>query len=203
MRKLRVGVLISGRGSNMRALVEAGRDPDCPAEVVLVASNVAEAGGIVWAKEQGIATAVVNHKNYASREAFDTAMNAELQKHNLDLICCAGFMRIMTSVLIAPWSGRMLNIHPSLLPDYKGLHTHARAIADGRSEAGCTVHFVTEELDGGPIVAQARVPILIGDTEDALSARVLAEEHPLYVKALAQVATSLAARLQVIQRRAD
>jgi phosphoribosylglycinamide formyltransferase 1 len=199
MRKLRVGVLISGRGSNMRALVEAGRDPDYPAEVVLVASNVAAAGGIAWAKEQGIATAVVNHKNYASREAFDTAMNAKLQKHNLDLICCAGFMRIMTSVLIAPWSGRMLNIHPSLLPDYKGLHTHARAIADGRSEAGCTVHFVTEELDGGPIVAQARVPILIGDTDDAVSARVLAEEHPLYVKALAQVATSLAARLQVIQ----
>jgi phosphoribosylglycinamide formyltransferase 1 len=190
MRKLCVGVLISGRGSNMRALVEAGRHPKYPADVVLVASNVADAGGIVWANEQGIATAVVNHKDYASRETFDAAMHAELQKHNLDLICCAGFMRIMTSVLIAPWSGRMLNIHPSLLPDYKGLHTHARAIADGRSEAGCTVHFVTEELDGGPIVAQARVPILADDTEEILSARVLAEEHALYVRALAQVAAS-------------
>jgi phosphoribosylglycinamide formyltransferase 1 len=194
MRKRRVGVLISGRGSNMRALAEAGRDPNYPAVVVLVASNVADAGGIIWAKAQGIAAAVVDHKQFPSREAFDAAMNAELQKHNLDLICCAGFMRIMTSVLIAPWSGRMLNIHPSLLPDYKGLHTHARAIADGRSDAGCTVHFVTEELDGGPIIAQTRVPILPDDTEETLSARVLAEEHPLYVKALAQVASSLATR---------
>jgi phosphoribosylglycinamide formyltransferase 1 len=194
MGKLRVGVLISGRGSNMRALVNAGRDPDYPAEVVLVASNVADAGGIAWTKKHGIATAVIDHKQFPSREAFDAALNLELQKHRLDLICCAGFMRIMTSVLIAPWSGRMLNIHPSLLPDYKGLHTHARAIADGRNEAGCTVHFVTEELDGGPIVAQVRVPILPGDTEDALSARVLAEEHPLYVKALAQVAASIATR---------
>jgi phosphoribosylglycinamide formyltransferase-1 len=191
MQKARVGVLISGRGSNMRALVEAGRQTDYPAEVVLVASNIAEAGGIAWAKEQGIATVIVNHKDYTSREAFDAAMNAELQKHNLDLICCAGFMRIMTSTIIAPWSGRMLNIHPSLLPDYKGLNTHARAIADGRKEAGCTVHFVTEELDGGPIIAQARVPILQGDTEETLSARVLAKEHPLYVKALRQVAASI------------
>ena len=190
MRKKRVGVLISGRGSNMRALVEAGRNPDYPAEVVLVASNVVDAGGIAWANEQSIATVVVKHRDYPSREAFDAALNAELQKHNLDLICCAGFMRIMTSVLIAPWSGRMLNIHPSLLPDYKGLHTHARAIGDGRKEAGCTVHFVTEELDGGPIIAQARVPVLPGDTDATLSARVLAEEHPLYVKALAQVAAS-------------
>ena len=188
MRKKRVGVLISGRGSNMRALVEAGRNPDYPAEVVLVASNVVDAGGIAWAKAQGIATVVVKHRDYTSREAFDSALNAELQKHDLDLICCAGFMRIMTPVLIVPWSGHMLNIHPSLLPDYRGLHTHARAIADGRKEAGCTVHFVTEELDGGPVIAQARVPILLGDTEEALSARVLAEEHPLYVKALAQVA---------------
>jgi phosphoribosylglycinamide formyltransferase 1 len=191
MRKKRVGVLISGRGSNMRALVEAGRQPDYPAEIVLVASNVADAGGIAWAKTQAIPTAVVSHKDFATREAFDAAMNAELQKHDLDLICCAGFMRIMSSVLIAPWSGRMLNIHPSLLPDYKGLHTHARAMADGQKEAGCTVHFVTEELDGGPVVLQARVPIMADDTEEKLAARVLAEEHPLYVKALAQVAFAL------------
>ncbi len=191
MRKKRVGVLISGRGSNMRALVEAGRAPNYPAEVVLVASNIADAGGLAWARENGIATAVVNHRDFPSREAFDAAMYAELQKHDLDIICCAGFMRIMTPVLIAPWAGRMLNIHPSLLPDYKGLHTHARALADGRTEAGCTVHLVTAELDGGPIIAQARVPILPGDTEEALARRVLAEEHPLYVRALAQVANSL------------
>ena len=184
MQKKRVGVLISGRGSNMKALVQAGRDPCYPAEVVVVASNVPDAGGIAWAKERGIATALIDHKQFASREAFDAAMHAELQRHKLDLVCCAGFMRIMTPVLIDPWAGRMLNIHPSLLPDYKGLHTHARAIADGRTEAGCTVHVVTAALDDGPIIAQARVPILPGDTEQTLAERVLAKEHPLYVKAL-------------------
>jgi phosphoribosylglycinamide formyltransferase 1 len=188
MKKARVGILISGRGSNMRALVEAGRDANYPAEVVLVAANVPDAEGIVWAREQGITTAVVNHKDYTSRENFDAALNEELQKHNLDIICCAGFMRIMTFVLIAPWRGRMLNIHPSLLPSYKGLHTHERAIADGAKTAGCTVHFVTEELDGGPIVAQASVKVLADDTAETLQQRVLQAEHPLYVKALGLVA---------------
>jgi phosphoribosylglycinamide formyltransferase 1 len=186
--RMRVGVLISGRGSNMMALVEASRDPSYPAEIVCVVSNRPDAGGLNYARAQGIAAHVVNHKDFNSRESFDEAMNAYLQSQALDLICCAGFMRIMTPVLIRPWEGRMLNIHPSLLPAYRGLHTQKRAIADGVKFAGCTVHFVTEELDGGPIVAQASVPVLPDDTPNTLAARVLEKEHPLYVKALAMVA---------------
>jgi phosphoribosylglycinamide formyltransferase 1 len=189
MQKKRVGVLISGNGSNMRALVEAARAPDYPADIVFVGSNKPEAKGLEFAGSQGLANAVVNHKNYPSRETFDAAMNAELQKHHLDFICCAGFMRIMTPVLIAPWAGRMLNIHPSLLPAYPGLHTHERAMADGAKTHGASVHFVTEELDGGPVIAQTAVPVLAGDTADTLAARVLMIEHPLYVKALALVAS--------------
>jgi phosphoribosylglycinamide formyltransferase 1 len=186
--RMRVGVLISGRGSNMMALVEASRDPSYPAEIVCVVSNRPDAGGLNYARAQGIAAHVVNHKDFSSRETFDEAMNLYLQSQALDLICCAGFMRIMTPVLIRPWEGRMLNIHPSLLPAYRGLHTHERAIADGVKLVGCTVHFVTEELDGGPIVAQASVPVLPDDTPNTLAARVLEKEHPLYVKALAMVA---------------
>jgi phosphoribosylglycinamide formyltransferase 1 len=189
MIKKRVGVLISGRGSNMRALVEASRDPDYPAEIVFVASNKPDAAGLSFARENKIATAVVNHKGFSTRETFDAALNAELQKHTLDLICCAGFMRIMTPVLITPWAGRMLNIHPSLLPLYKGLHTHERALADGAKIHGASVHFVSEELDGGEVIAQAEVPVLPGDTPSTLSARVLGVEHGLYVKALAMVAS--------------
>ena len=189
MQKKRVGVLISGRGSNMRALVEANRAPDYPAQIVCVASNIADAGGLDYARAQGIATIVMPHKQFASREAFDAALNAELQKHNLDLICCAGFMRIMTPVLITPWAGRMLNIHPSLLPLYKGLHTHERALADGAKVHGASVHFVSEELDGGEVIAQTEVPVLPGDTPETLATRVLGIEHPLYVKALAFVAS--------------
>ncbi len=189
MQKKRVGVLISGRGSNMRALVEASRDPSYPAEIVFVASNKSDAVGLDFARQCGIATTVVSHKDYSTREAFDAALNVELQKHDLDLICCAGFMRIMTSVLIQPWQGRMLNIHPSLLPLYKGLHTHERALADGAKVHGASVHFVSEELDGGEVIAQTEVPVLPDDTADTLSARVLGIEHGLYVKALALVAS--------------
>jgi phosphoribosylglycinamide formyltransferase 1 len=192
MQKKRVGVLISGRGSNMRALVDAARAPTYPAEIVFVASNKPDAAGLDFAKSHGIATAIVNHKDYATREDFDAALNAELQKHKLDLICCAGFMRIMTPVLIKPWTGRMLNIHPSLLPNYTGLHTHERALADGAITHGATVHFVTEELDGGPVIAQAAVSVLDNDTPETLAARVLEIEHPLYVKALALVASGQA-----------
>ena len=188
MIKQRVGVLISGSGSNMQALVKASRAPDYPAEIVCVVSNKPEAGGLKIAQHEGIATHVVNHKNYASREAFDAALNTYLQSQNLDLIACAGFMRIMTPVLIAPWQGRMLNIHPSLLPLYKGLHTHERAIADGQKFGGCSVHYVTLELDGGPVIAQVQVPIFSGDTGETLAARVLIEEHKIYAKALAEVA---------------
>jgi phosphoribosylglycinamide formyltransferase 1 len=191
MRKLRVGVLISGRGSNMKALVEAGKAPDYPAEVVFVLSNVPDAAGLDYAKEEGIATAVVDHRQHGTRESFDAYVHAELLKNDLQLVCCAGFMRIMTPVLLRPWEGRMLNIHPSLLPLYKGLHTHARALADGATEHGASVHFVMDELDGGEVIAQAKVPVLPGDTPETLAARVLAVEHPLYVEALKNVASKI------------
>lgn len=189
MHKKRVGVLISGRGSNMRALVEASRDPAYPAEIVLVASNRPGAGGLDYACQQGIQTACVDHKQFASRESFDAVLNTELQQHALDIICCAGFMRIMTPVLIRPWEGRMLNIHPSLLPLYKGLHTHERALEDHAKTHGASVHFVSDELDGGEVITQTAVPVLPHDTAETLAARVLEIEHPLYVKALALVAS--------------
>jgi len=189
MQRKRVGVLISGRGSNMQALVEAARDPSYPAEIVHVVSNKPDALGLSYATAQGISTYVLSHRSHASREDFDTALNAHLQSQALDLICCAGFMRIMTPVLITPWLGKIMNIHPSLLPAYKGLHTYERALADGVKAHGATVHFVTPELDGGPIIAQAAVPVLPDDTPETLAARVLKVEHPLYAKALALVAS--------------
>jgi len=185
--KKRVGVLISGTGSNMKALVEAGRAQGSNFEVVCVASNKADAGGIAWAQTQGLNTKVLSHKDYATREEFDAALNEYLQGQHLDLIACAGFMRIMTPVLITPWQGKMLNIHPSLLPKYKGLHTHQRAIEAGDKEAGCSVHWVTAELDGGPVIAQTRVPISAGETPETLAARVLAEEHRLYPKVISNI----------------
>ncbi len=191
LKKCRVGVLISGAGSNMRALVASSHQVNSPYEIACVASNKADAGGIVWAHENGITTKVINHKDFSTHEAFDAALNDYLQSQNLDLIACAGFMRIMTSQLITPWQGRMLNIHPSLLPLYKGLHTHARAIAAGDKESGCSVHWVTAALDDGPVIAQARVPILKGDTPDTLAVRVLVEEHKLYSAVLAQVSRDL------------
>jgi phosphoribosylglycinamide formyltransferase 1 len=185
--KKRVAVLISGRGSNMRALVEAARDPSYPAEIVAVVSNKADAAGLDFARDNGIRAFVISHKNYDSREAFDRALNTYLQELNIDLVACAGFMRVMTPEILDHWKGRMINIHPSLLPAYKGLHTHERALADGAKEHGATVHFVTNELDGGPIIAQARVPVLPMDTAETLAARVLQVEHALYVEALAKV----------------
>jgi phosphoribosylglycinamide formyltransferase 1 len=190
MTRKRVGVLISGRGSNMMALVEMARAPDYPAEIVCVVSNRPEAAGLAYAHCNGIAAKSIDHNDYATREAFDTALNAYLQSQNLDFIGCAGFMRIMTPILIAPWEGRMINIHPSLLPKYKGLHTHERAIAAGDKVHGCTVHYVSSELDSGSIIMQAEVPILPNDTPDTLAARVLIEEHKLYPKALAKVVTT-------------
>ncbi len=191
----RVAILVSGRGSNMMALVEAARAADYPAEVVLVLSNRPNAAGLAWAREQGIATAALDHKAYASREAFEDAMQAALDDARVDLVACAGFMRIMTAAFVGRWAGRMINIHPSLLPLYPGLHTHARAIADGVRLAGCTVHFVTTEMDAGPIVAQGAVPVVDGDTPDTLADRILAVEHSIYPHALALVASG-AARLE-------
>ncbi len=189
--KKRVGVLISGGGSNMRALVAASHLPGAAYEIACVVSNNPDAGGIAWAREHHIPAQVINHRDFATREEFDQALNDRLQSQNLNLIACAGFMRIMTSQLITPWQGRMLNIHPSLLPLYKGLHTHARAIAAGDKESGCSVHWVTAALDDGPVIAQARVPILKGDTPDTLAVRVLVEEHKLYSAVLAQVSRDL------------
>jgi phosphoribosylglycinamide formyltransferase 1 len=192
--KKRVGVLISGGGSNMHAIVKASRAANYPAEIVCVISNKPDAGGLKIAASEAVATHVIDHKKFSSREEFDAVLNAYVQTQNLDIIACAGFMRIMTPVLIAPWQGRMINIHPSLLPKYKGLHTHQRAIDAGDNEAGCSVHYVTTELDGGPLIAQTRVPIVAGDTAETLAARVLVEEHRLYPAALATVAHSIVAR---------
>ena len=193
MKRTRVGVLISGRGSNMMALVEAARAADYPADIICVVSNRADAAGLNYAASHGIATKVIDHRAFATRGAFDAALNDYLQSQNLDLIACAGFMRILTPALIAAWQGRMINIHPSLLPAFRGLHTHERALADGARIHGCTVHFVTNELDDGPIILQAEVPVKPGDTPDTLAARVLKHEHRIYPQALATVARKLQA----------
>ena len=187
MKKARTAILISGRGSNMMALVEAARAPDFPAEIVCVVSNRADAKGLDFASANGIATTVIDHKAYASREAFEAALDGYLRSAGAEIIALAGFMRVLTAGFIARWEGRMINIHPSLLPAYKGLHTHERAIADGAKTHGCSVHLVTPELDGGPVLLQAEVPVLAGDTPDTLSARVLKEEHRIYPQALAML----------------
>jgi phosphoribosylglycinamide formyltransferase-1 len=186
----RVGILISGRGSNMVSLAEAARAPGYPAEIALVLSNVPGAPGLERASGFGIATATVDHRALArDREAFERAMDEVLRVHQIDLVVLAGFMRIMTPWFVQRWAGRMINIHPSLLPLFKGTHTHRQALEAGASEHGCSVHFVVPELDAGPVIAQARVPVLPGDDEDSLAARVLAQEHVLYPQALAAVAS--------------
>ncbi|MEL6564042.1 MAG: phosphoribosylglycinamide formyltransferase [Pseudomonadota bacterium] len=184
----RVGIFVSGGGSNMRALV-ADMTGDHPARPAVVVSNNADAGGIAWAQSQGIATEVIDHRPYGDdRAGFEAAITTALAPHALDLICLAGFMRVLTEGFVAPWAGRMLNIHPSLLPKYKGLHTHARALAAGDAEHGCTVHLVTPALDDGPILGQTRVPVEAGDTAETLAARVLAQEHRLYPAVLRRFA---------------
>jgi len=176
----RVAIFLSGGGSNMRALVRS-MTGDHPARPALVLSNVAGAGGIAWAGAEGIATEVVDHRPFrGDRAAFEAALAERLAPHAVDIICLAGFMRVLTAGFVTPWRGRMLNIHPSLLPRYRGLDTHARALAAGETEAGCTVHEVTPALDDGPILGQARVPVLPGDTARSLAARVLEQEHVLY-----------------------
>ncbi|MFC0283230.1 phosphoribosylglycinamide formyltransferase [Camelimonas abortus] len=187
--RVRVGVLISGRGSNMEALLKAAADPAFPAEIVLVVSNNAGAAGLATAAGFGVATAVVDHRPYGrDRESFERALDARMREARVELVCLAGFMRVLTPVFVGAWEGRLLNIHPSLLPSYTGLHTHERALADGVRLHGCTVHFVTPVLDVGPIIAQAAVPTCPGDTPDTLAARVLRQEHRLYPRALALVA---------------
>jgi phosphoribosylglycinamide formyltransferase-1 len=181
----RVGILISGRGSNMMALVAAAAADDFPAEIALVLSNNPEAEGLASAAAQGVATVAIDHRPFGrDRAAHETAMDAALVAHGVELVCLAGYMRLLTPWLVSRWAGRMINIHPSLLPAFTGLHTHARAIEAGVTLHGCTVHLVTEALDAGPILAQAAVPVLPGDTEVTLAARVLRQEHALYPQAL-------------------
>ena len=191
MRKARTAILISGRGSNMMALVAAARDPAFPAEVVAVVSNRGDAKGLEFAAANGIPAKLIDHKAYPSREAFEAAMDEYLRSIKVEIIALAGFMRVLTVGFIAGWEGRMINIHPSLLPAYKGLHTHERALADGAKVHGCSVHLVTPELDGGPLLLQAEVPVLAGDTPETLSHRVLEQEHIIYPRALAMLATRL------------
>ncbi len=182
-------VLISGRGSNMRALLAAAARPDYPARIVLVLANVAGAPGLAVAEAAGIATRTIPHRDFGrDREAHECAVDAALREAGVRLVCLAGYMRLLTPFLVRAWAGRMLNIHPSLLPAFPGLDTHRRALEAGVKLHGCTVHRVTEGMDEGPILAQAAVPVLPGDSEAALAARVLAAEHRLYPAALAAVA---------------
>ncbi len=197
--KKRVAILISGRGSNMMALVEAAAAPGFPAEVALVLSNRPDAAGLDWAASRGIRVATVDHRAYGKdREAFERAMQAVLEENAIDIVCLAGFMRVLTPWFVGQWAGRMLNIHPALLPSYRGLHTHERALDDGVKVHGCTVHFVVPEMDAGPIILQAAVPVEDADDAATLAARVLKEEHRIYPQALALLA---AGRLRISGNR--
>lgn len=189
MTKMRVGILISGRGSNMVSLINAARAADYPAEIVTVISNRPSAGGLARAQEAGIPTVVIDHKDFATRMAFEAKLHQALLDAGVELICNAGFMRMLTGGFVDRWKNRQLNIHPSLLPAFPGLNTHERALHEGVRIHGCTVHFVRLEMDTGPIVAQAAVAVMPGDTPDALAARVLEAEHKLYPHALRLVAS--------------
>jgi phosphoribosylglycinamide formyltransferase-1 len=186
--RLKVGVLISGRGSNLQALLDACADPAFPAEIVLVISNIADAAGLERAETAGIATRFINHKDYPDRESFDAKMDDALRDASVELICLAGFMRLLSTGFVEIWAGKMINIHPSLLPAFKGLRTHAQALAAGVKQHGCTVHWVTPDLDDGPAILQGTVPVFPGDTEELLAERVLEVEHRLYPEALRQIA---------------
>jgi len=189
MARKRVAILISGRGTNMVALIEAAKDPAYPAEIALVISNEPAAEGLWRAVSADIPVAVVDHKKFGKdREAFERALQSELEAHGIELVCLAGFMRLLTPWFVRQWDGRLINIHPALLPAFKGLDTHARALAAGVKEHGATVHFVVPEMDSGPIIAQEAVPVRPGDTEATLAARVLEAEHRIYPEALRLVA---------------
>ncbi|MBP2158141.1 MULTISPECIES: phosphoribosylglycinamide formyltransferase [Asticcacaulis] len=183
--KTKTAIFISGRGSNMMALVEAASAPDFPAEIALVVSNDPSAAGLAWAAERGIRTVAVDHRLFnKDREAHERAIHGHLTAHGVQFICLAGYMRILTPWLVETWNGRMINIHPALLPDFKGLHTHERAIEAAVAEHGATVHWVTPGVDEGETILQARVPVFPEDTADVLAKRVLAEEHKLYPEAV-------------------
>lgn len=199
MARKRVAILISGRGSNMTALIEAARDPAFPADIAVVLSNRRDAAGLERAAAAGIVTSIVDHTEFAGdREGFERAVDETLAAHSVDIVCLAGFMRLLTPWLVSRWENRMLNIHPALLPSFKGLDTHARALAAGVKIHGASVHFVVPEMDSGPIVVQGAVPVLDGDTAETLAARVLAVEHRIYPLALRLVAEG---RVHVVDGR--
>ena len=188
MARLKVGVLISGRGSNLQALIDACADPAFPAQIRLVISNRADAAGLERAQAAGIATQVIPHRDFAARAAFDDALDRSLREAGVELVCLAGFMRLLGEAFVARWHDRLVNIHPSLLPAFRGLDTHARALAAGVRFTGCTVHFVRAAVDDGPIIVQAAVPVLPDDDTERLAARVLAAEHRAYPLALRLIA---------------
>ncbi len=192
MRRTRTAVLISGRGSNLAALLAAAGEPGYPAELALVVSNRPDAGGLGHAAAAGVATAVVDHRAHAGKPAFEAALQAELEAARIELVCLAGFMRLLSEGFVERWRDRMINVHPSLLPSFRGLDTHERAIAAGVRIHGATVHFVRSDVDTGPIIIQGAVPVLSSDTADSLAARVLAVEHRIYPRALALVASGAA-----------
>jgi len=189
--KVRLGILISGRGSNMEALIRACADPEFPAEVIAVISNKADAPGLEKAEKLGIKTLRVDQKNYTDRSGFEHAMSKALIHNQIELVCLAGFMKILSPEFANSWTDRIVNIHPSLLPEYPGLDTYARAIADNKTESGCTVHYVIPEMDAGSVILQRRVPILVGDTPETLADRILIEEHLAYPEAVKIVAEKL------------
>jgi len=188
MARLKLGVLISGRGSNLRSLIAACAKPDYPAEIALVVSNVADAGGLAFAEQAGIPSVTIPHKGYANRAAFDAAIEAELSKAGVELICLAGFMRILGPEILTRWRDRVINIHPSLLPSFRGLHVHEQALAAGVKISGCTVHIVRPAVDDGPILVQGAVPVAADDTPATLAARVLEAEHRIYPLAVRLIA---------------
>lgn len=190
-KKVKVAILISGRGSNMQALVKACEDVEFPAEIVLVLSNKIGAAGLEFAREKKILTAVIDHKNFATREEFDQKMSEEITKSGAEVICLAGFMRLLSAEFVEQWYGRLINIHPSLLPEFKGADAVGDAIKAGALISGCTVHLVSEEMDSGLIIWQASVPVLEGDSKETLAARILEEEHLIYPEALKVICENL------------
>ncbi len=190
-KKTKVAILISGRGSNMRALVAACDNPDFPAEVVLVLSNKSSAIGLEFARDKKIPTAVLNHKNFASREEFDKKMSEEIEKSGAEVVCLAGFMRLLSPWFVQRWFDKLINIHPSLLPEFKGADAVGDAIKAGAKKSGCSVHFVREEMDSGPVILQASVPVFPTDDKEILAARILVEEHKIYPQALKKICENL------------
>jgi len=192
MNKTKIGVLISGSGTNLQALIDACKDDDFPAEITIVISNNANAFGLERARVAGIDVAVIDHRDYEDRDQFEAALTTELKQHKVRLVCLAGFMRILNPSFVRSWQDRLINIHPSLLPSYKGLHTHERALEDGIRITGCTVHYVRADVDTGPIIIQAAVPVLPHDTPENLAERVLEAEHIIYPEAVRLVASGTA-----------